>query len=159
MDKTKWWITCPLDDFTLQCMLAAMPADMEARSREQHSANRCVEQAREYLAKEKKGRGLPPPFVIDANAPKDVHKFQVPWLANPHGVPLAIRQDHQTGILNIVNIDVCMWLKAMAPMVTKHYRRFCNLVYEVAVPSKGEESPLLWQNLAPPLTDSLRSSV
>jgi hypothetical protein len=101
----------------------------------------------------------PPPFIIDVNTPEDVRKFQVPWLANLHGVPPVIHQDHQTGILDIVNIDICMWLKAMAPTVTKHYCRFHDLIYKVAIPSKGEESPLLWQNLAPPLTDSLHGSV
>jgi hypothetical protein len=140
-------------------MLAAMPADAEAQSREQHSANRHVERAREYLMKEKKGRGLPPPFVIDVNTPKDVRKFQVPWLANPNGVPPAIHQNHQMGILDIVDIDVCMWLKAMAPTVMKHYCRFRNLIYKVTVPSKGEESPLLWQSLTLPLADTLRGSV
>jgi hypothetical protein len=109
--------------------------------------------------KEKKGRRLPPPFVIDVNTPKDFHKFQVPWLANPHGVPLAIRQDHQMHILNSVDINICMWLKAMAPKGVKYYCRFHNLIYEVAVPSKGEESPLLWQSLAPPLVVTLCGSV
>jgi hypothetical protein len=109
--------------------------------------------------KEKKGRGLPPPFVIDANTPEDIRKFQVPWLMNPHGVPLAIRQDHQTHILDSIDIDICMWLKAMAPKGAKHYRRFRNLIYEVTIPSKGEESPLLWQSLAPPLANTLCGSV
>jgi hypothetical protein len=92
-------MTCPLDDFCLWHMLAAMPANAEARSREQHGANCCVERAREYLVKEKKGRGLPPPFVIDMNAPEDIREFQVPWLANPHGVSPAIHQDHQWAYL------------------------------------------------------------
>jgi hypothetical protein len=109
--------------------------------------------------KEKKGRGLPPPFVIDVNTPKDICKLQIPWLVNPHGVPLVICQDHQMGILDIININVCMWLKAMAPTVMKHYHRFHNLIYKVAVPSKGEESPLLWQSLAPPLIATLCGSV
>jgi hypothetical protein len=114
-------MTCPLDNFHLQCTLAAMPADVEAWTREQHGANRRVERAREYAAKEKKGRGLPPPFVINVNAPEDVCKFQIPWLTNPHGVPPAIRQDHQTCILDSIDIDICMWLKAMAPKGAKHY--------------------------------------
>jgi hypothetical protein len=118
-----------------------------------------VEQAREYATKEKKGRGLPPPFIIDANTPADICKFQISWLTNPHGVPPVIRQDHQMRILDSIDIDICMWLKAMAPKGVKHYRRFHNLIYEVAIPSKGEESPLLWQNLAPPLADTLRGSV
>jgi hypothetical protein len=109
--------------------------------------------------KEKKGRGLPPPFIIDANTPKDVCKFQVPWLMNPNGVPLVIRQDHQMCILNSINIDICMWLKTMAPKGAKYYHRFRDLIYEVAVLSKGEESPLLWQSLTPPLADTLCGSV
>jgi hypothetical protein len=136
-----------------------MLEDVEAWTREQHGANCCVERAREYAAKEKKGRGLPPPFVIDANTPKDIRKFQVPWLTNPHGVPLAIRQDHQMHILNSIDIDIYMWLKAIAPKGAKHYCRFCDLIYEVTVLLKGEESPLLWQSLAPPLADTLRSLV
>jgi hypothetical protein len=43
IDKSKWWMTCPLDDFRLRRMLATMPVDAEARTREQHSANHCVE--------------------------------------------------------------------------------------------------------------------
>jgi hypothetical protein len=136
-----------------------MPADVEAWTREQHGANCCVERAWEYATKEKKGRGLPPPFVIDANTPEDIRKFQIPWLTNPHGVPPVIHQDHQTCILNSINIDICMWLKAMVPKGAKHYRRFCDLIYEVAILSKGEESPLLWQNLASPLANTLRGSV
>jgi hypothetical protein len=62
-------------------------------------------------------------------------------------------------ILDSSDIDICMWLKAMAPKGMKHYRRFRDLVYEVAVPSKGEESPLLWHNLAPPLADSATKCV
>jgi hypothetical protein len=27
IDKSKWWMTCPLDDFRLRHTLAAMPAD------------------------------------------------------------------------------------------------------------------------------------
>jgi hypothetical protein len=74
---------------------------------------------------------------------------------NPYRVAPAIHQDYQTGILDIININICMWLKAMAPMVTKHYHRFRNLIYEVAVLSKGEESPLLLQNLTLPLCNDL----
>jgi hypothetical protein len=62
-------------------------------------------------------------------------------------------------ILNSIDINICMWLKAMAPKGAKHYRRFCDLIYKVAVPSKGEESPLLWHNLTPPLADTLHGSV
>jgi hypothetical protein len=43
IDKSKWWMMCPLDNFHLRHMLAAMPADMEAQTREQHGANRCVQ--------------------------------------------------------------------------------------------------------------------
>jgi hypothetical protein len=159
MDKTKWWMTCPLDDFRLRPTLAAIPADMEAWTREQHGANCHVEQAREYATKEKKGRGLPPPFIINANASEDTHKFQVPWLTKPHGVPPAICQDHQTCILDSIDTDICMWLKAMAPKGAKHYHRFRNLIYKVTVLLKGEESPLLWQSLTPPLADTLCGSV
>jgi hypothetical protein len=89
-------------------MLAAMPVDAETQTRDQHSANCHVEQAREYAAKEKKGRGLSPPFVIDMSTPEDIRTIQAPWLANPNRVPPAICQDYQMGILDIVNIDVCM---------------------------------------------------
>jgi hypothetical protein len=140
-------------------MLAAMPADMETRTWEQHGANHRVERAREYTAKEKKRRGDPsPPFIVDVNTPEDIRKFQVPWLANPHRVPPAIHQDYQTRILDVIDIDVCMWLKAMVPTVTKQYCRFRDLVYEVIVPSQGE-SPLLWLSLAPPTATTLRGSV
>jgi hypothetical protein len=118
-----------------------------------------VERAREYAMKEKKGRGLPPPFVINANTPEDVCKFQVPWLTNPHGVRPAIRQDHQMHILDSIDIDICMWLKAMAPKGAKYYCRFRDLIYKVAIPSKGEESPLLWQSLTPPLANTLHGLV
>jgi hypothetical protein len=43
IDKSKWWMTCPLDDFHLRHMLAAMPVDTEAWTREQHSTNHRVE--------------------------------------------------------------------------------------------------------------------
>jgi hypothetical protein len=43
IDKSKWWMTCPLDDFCLRCTLAAMLADVEARTREQHGTNHHVE--------------------------------------------------------------------------------------------------------------------
>jgi hypothetical protein len=62
-------------------------------------------------------------------------------------------------ILDSIDIDICMWLKAMVPKGAKHYQTFRNLVYKVAIPSKGEESPLLWQNLAPPLANTLHGLV
>jgi hypothetical protein len=47
----------------------------------------------------------------------------------------------------------------MAPKGVKYYHRFRDLIYKVAIPLKSEESPLLWQSLAPQLAYTLHSSV
>jgi hypothetical protein len=64
----------------------------------------------------------------------DIHQLQALWLANNDGVTPAICQDKKTWKLNVIDMDMNLWLKAMAPSDKKEFCQFCDLVYEVILP-------------------------
>jgi hypothetical protein len=78
----------------------------------------------------------------------DIVQLQTQWLANNDRVAHAIRQDKQMWKLSIIDMDVNLWLKAMAPSDKKEFHRFCDLVYEVILPLNGGPFPLKGQCLA-----------
>jgi hypothetical protein len=94
----------------------------------------------------KKGKGHDPPFVLDEGTPADIHQLQALWLANNDGVPPTICQDKETWKLNVVNIDINLWLKVMAPSDKKEFRQFHDLIYKIILPFDGGLSPLEGDN-------------
>jgi hypothetical protein len=51
----------------------------------------------------------------------DIIQLQVLWLAKNDRVPPTIHQDKQTWKLSIINMDMNLWLKAMAPSDKKEF--------------------------------------
>jgi hypothetical protein len=68
-----------------------------------------------------KGKGHDPPFILNKMAPADICQLKDLLLANNDGIPSAVHQDKKTWKLNVVNIDVNLWLKAMAPSDKKEF--------------------------------------
>jgi hypothetical protein len=53
-----------------------------------------------------------------------------------------VREDPNTHKLNVCDIDVTLWVKAMAPSDKKEFQRFWDLVFEVFLPTNGTGSLL-----------------
>jgi hypothetical protein len=90
----------------------------------------------------KKGQRLESPVIYDNTAPEDIRKVIVAWRRNPNGVPPAVREDPNTHKLNVCDIDVTLWVKAMAPSDKKEFWRFRDLMFEVLSPTNGTRSLL-----------------
>jgi hypothetical protein len=108
------------------------------------------------LGKSKKGRGATPQFVLDKTAPDDIIQLQAQWLANNDRVAPTIHQDKQMWKLSIINMDVNLWLKAMAPSDKKEFCQSRDLVYKVILPPNGGLSPLEGQHLVTLLGNTLQ---
>jgi hypothetical protein len=89
-----------------------------------------------------KGQGLESVIIYDATTPEDIWQTIVTWQHNPNGVPPAVHEDPNTHKLNVCDLNVTFWVKAMAPSDKKEFRRFRDLVFEVFLPANGTSSLL-----------------
>ena len=86
-----------------------------------------------------------------------MRKLLAEWLSNPDGTPCPIRKDPALRKLSQEDIDVFLWVMAMAPK--KELCRFRDLVFEVFLPTNGSVSKLMQSRLRYPDVSSLRESV
>jgi hypothetical protein len=135
----KWWHTCTLPSLCLQWVMAEMPDDRESQSKEEHGVYHHIEKAQEAFANMKKGKGQEPPFVFDNAALEDIQKTLALWQCNSNRVPPAIHKDPNTHKL-ICDIDITLWVKAMAPSDKKEFQKFRDLIFEVFLPVNGTSS-------------------
>jgi hypothetical protein len=64
------------------------------------------------------------------------------WWRNPNGVPPTVHEDPNTHKLNICDINVTLWVKAMAPSDKKEFQRFWDLMFKVFSPTNSTQSLL-----------------
>jgi hypothetical protein len=128
-----WWHTCALTDLHLRKVMA----EQESHYQEEHGVYRHVEKAREAAAKMKKGQRLESPVIYDNTAPEDIWKMIIAWWCNPNGVPPTVHEDPNTHKLNICDIDITLWVKAIVPSNKKEFRRFQDFMFEVLSPTNG----------------------
>jgi hypothetical protein len=132
-----WWRTCALTDLRLWRVMAEMPANQEFCSQEEHGVYRHIKKAQEVAVKMKRGQRLESTIICDNTALEDIQKVIIAWWHNPNGVPPAVCEDPNTHKLNICDIDVTLWVKAMAPSDKKEFQRFRDLMFEVFGPTNG----------------------
>jgi hypothetical protein len=120
-DPTQWWQNCPLTDIHIHWVMMETPVDRGSQNCQQHGVYHHVERPCEAHNRIKKGKGHDPPFVLDKGALADICQLQALWLTNNDRVPPAFCQDRETWKLNIIDIDVNLWLKAMAPSDKKEF--------------------------------------
>jgi hypothetical protein len=128
-----------LIDLHLQRVMAEMPANRESHSQEEHGIYRPIEKAQETAAKMKRGQRLESTVIYDNTAPEDIWKVIITWWRNPNGVSPAVREDPNTHKLNVCDIDVTLWVKAMASSDKKEFQRFWDLVFEVLSLTNGTQ--------------------
>jgi hypothetical protein len=119
-----------------------MPANQESHSQEEHGIYRHIEKAWEVATKMKRGQRLESTIIYDNTTLEDIRKVIITWRRNPNGVPPAVREDPNTHKLNVCDIDVTLWVKAMVPSDKKEFRRFQDLMFEVLSPTNGTQSLL-----------------
>jgi hypothetical protein len=137
-----WWHTCKLTNLCLWRVMAEMPAKREFYSKEEHGVYRHIKKAQEAAAKMKKGQGLESVVIYNATTLEDIWKTIVTWQRNPNGVPPAVHEDPNTHKLNVCDIDITLWVKAIAPSDKKEFRRFQNLIFKVFLLANSTSSLL-----------------
>jgi hypothetical protein len=90
----------------------------------------------------KRGQRLESTVIYDNTTLEDIRKVIIAWQYNPNGVPPAVCEDPNTHKLNICDIDVTLWVKAMVPSDKKEFWRFWDLMFEVLSPTNGTRSLL-----------------
>jgi hypothetical protein len=118
-----------------------------------------IKRASKAHNRNRKGKGHDPPFILNERALADIHQLQALWLTSNDRVPPAVWQDKKMWKLNVINMDMNLWLKAMAPSDKKEFCRFCDLVYEIILPPDDRLSPLEGRYLVTPLGNTLRELV
>src|SRR6266481_5750671 len=103
----EWYEECDLESDRFQELLqAARSVPAAGHTRAQHAA---IRRERHSLR-----AAQPQLFPVEESLPADVQHWTRQWLNNPSGIPWAIREE-EPGRLNLVDLDVWMWSKQIAP--------------------------------------------